>query len=394
MKQDKKKYLLLISSLFLLFLAIRYWDGLILLLGVAINAAVPLLLGAVFAYILNILMSFFDRHYIKNEKVKFLQKLRRPYSIVMAFISLIAIIALVVTLVLPELIRCITSLVKQAPATIELIMTFLYENTDLQKYLNMAGESLPTDYSELVDKAIETAGTLLVGVGGAMTSVFSAVSSVFSKLVTAVVAIIFSIYLLAEKEHLLDQGKRLVKIYQPKRYDALHHILKVMNESFHNFIVGQCTEAVILGGLCTIGMLILQLPYAVMIGALIGFTALIPVAGAYIGAGVGAFMILTVSPVKALIFLIFLVVLQQLEGNIIYPKVVGDSIGLPGLWVLAAITIGGGLMGVLGMLVAVPLVATLYKLIGEDMKKREGLTVEEQPKEQPEEEQNIEEENE
>ena len=144
----------------------------------------------------------------------------------------------------------------------------------------------------------------------------------------------------------------------------------MLNNSFHNYIVGQCTEAVILGILCTIGMLILRLPYASMIGALIAFTALIPVAGAYIGAGVGAFMILTVSPVKALVFLIFLVVLQQLEGNIIYPKVVGSSIGLPGIWVLAAVTVGGGILGIGGMLLGVPVTAALYQIIKDDIKER------------------------
>ena len=143
-----------------------------------------------------------------------------------------------------------------------------------------------------------------------------------------------------------------------------------MNDSFHRFIVGQCTEAVVLGVLCIIGMWIFRFPYAMMIGVLIGFTALIPIAGAYIGAGVGAFMILTESPLKSLLFLVFIVILQQLEGNLIYPRVVGSSIGLPGIWVLAAITIGGGLMGIPGMLLAVPIMATLYRLLRDDMHKR------------------------
>ncbi|MBQ8401314.1 MAG: AI-2E family transporter, partial [Clostridia bacterium] len=143
-------------------------------------------------------------------------------------------------------------------------------------------------------------------------------------------------------------------------------------DCFHKYIVGQCTEAVILGLLCTIGMLLFQFPYASMIGALIAFTALIPIAGAYIGAGVGAFMILTVSPIKAVFFLIFIVVLQQLEGNIIYPRVVGSSIGLPGIWVLSAVTIGGGIMGIAGMLLGVPLTAALYRMLQEDLHRREG----------------------
>lgn len=153
----------------------------------------------------------------------------------------------------------------------------------------------------------------------------------------------------------------------------MKYVLSVLNDSFHKYIVGQCTEAVILGVLCTIGMLILGLPYATMIGALIALTALIPVAGAYIGAGVGAFMVLTVSPIQAVIFLVYIVILQQLEGNLIYPRVVGSSMGLPAIWVLVAVTIGGGVMGIPGMLLGVPLAATFYRLIRDDVKKSDSV---------------------
>ena len=147
--------------------------------------------------------------------------------------------------------------------------------------------------------------------------------------------------------------------------------LSVLNDSFRKYIVGQCTEALILGVLCFAGMVVLRFPYAGMIGTLIGFTALIPIAGAYIGAGVGAIMILTVSPLKSVLFLVFIVVLQQLEGNLIYPRVVGKSIGLPALWVLAAVTIGGKLWGIVGMMIGVPIVAAVYRLVCEDMERRE-----------------------
>ena len=149
-------------------------------------------------------------------------------------------------------------------------------------------------------------------------------------------------------------------------------MIHILDDCFHRYIVGQCTEAVILGALGSAGMVILRLPYALMVGALVAFTALIPVAGAYIGAAVGAIMILTVDPVKALIFLVFLVILQQLEGNLIYPKVVGSSMGLPGIWVLAAVTVGGGLAGILGMLLGVPLAAVVYRIIRDDVRKHES----------------------
>ena len=160
---------------------------------------------------------------------------------------------------------------------------------------------------------------------------------------------------------------------KPRRAAAIRHVLKTLNECFRSYIVGQCLEALILGALCTLGMLVFRFPYAVMVGTLVGFTALIPIAGAYIGAFVGAFMIFTVDPLKALLFLVYIVVLQQIEGNLIYPRVVGTSLGLPGIWVLAAVMIGGHVDGVVGMLLGVPLCAALYRLLREDVARRRTL---------------------
>ena len=173
------------------------------------------------------------------------------------------------------------------------------------------------------------------------------------------------------KEKLADQFKRTVRAFvRPSWIERGKRVLVTADRTFSSFIVGQVTEAVILGSLCTLGMLLFRFPYAPMIGAFIGATALIPIVGAYLGASVGAFMILTQDPLKALLFLVFIVVLQQLEGNLIYPKVVGSSIGLPGMWVLAAVTIGGGLLGIPGMLLGVPSVATVYKLLGYGVNRR------------------------
>jgi predicted PurR-regulated permease PerM len=193
--------------------------------------------------------------------------------------------------------------------------------------------------------------------------------------------LVISIYLLSGKEKIASQIIRFEKCYiKLSGRKKFNHIVSTLKDSFENFIVGQCKEAIVLGVLCTLGMWIFRFPYATMIGALIGFTALIPVAGAYIGGAVGAIMILTESPVKALLFIVFLIVLQQIEGNLIYPKVVGESIGLPGFYVLAAATIGGGVMGIPGMLIGVPLAAAAYKLIGEDIE--EKLTAKEAGTEQ------------
>ena len=195
--------------------------------------------------------------------------------------------------------------------------------------------------------------------------------------------LIFSIYLLLSKDRLCAQAKEIMEHYVKKSWnEKIQYVLTILNRNFHRFIVGQCTEAVILGVLCAVGMVIFRFPYAIMIGVLVGFTALIPVVGAYVGAAAGIFMMLTISPMKALMFVIFIVVLQQLEGNLIYPRVVGNSLGLPALWVLVAVTVGGGIGGVIGMLVAVPIVSSIYQLIQNDVRKRRAVKAAEEKKDE------------
>jgi len=216
-----------------------------------------------------------------------------------------------------------------------------------------------------------------LALNGAFDIAASVVASVSSAVITGFLSLIFALYMLIGKEKLLGQLHRLLQAYvKPQACERLLYIGSVFNSSFHRFFVGQSIEALILGGLCIIGMYILQFPYALMIGTLIGFTALIPVVGAFIGAGIGAFMIFTVSPLQAVFFIIFIVILQQLEGNLIYPKVVGSSIGLPAIWVLVAVTVGGGLFGILGMLLGVPAAAALYRLLRENVEKREAAASE------------------
>jgi len=186
-----------------------------------------------------------------------------------------------------------------------------------------------------------------------------------------ILAITFSIYILADKENLTHKFDKLFKAYiKDDKKRKLYEILKTANETFSSYIIGQCKEAVILGVLCTLGMLILRFPFANVVGPVIGMTALIPMIGAYIGAALGFLLIITIDWLQAVLFLVFIVVLQQLEGNIIYPKVVGSSIGLPGIWVFAAVILGGGLMGITGILFGVPLIATIYKLLAKSVNKR------------------------
>lgn len=398
MKVNWMTYVRVGTTVLVLYLIIHYWDKAVQLAGLGLGAAMPLLMGCVIAYVVNILMSKYETFYeklfmrkkeedVEEEQTQESQEdkqleparpkksiaaaIKRPLSMVLAFFTLILVIVLIIYMILPELRDCILLLLDQLPDAIDTIFAWLQENTDISKYL--LGESSfinnqAIDWESVVRKG---ADILVNGVGGAMESIVSMVTKVCSATVTFFIGIIFSIYILSSKEKLGRNIKTLMNTYLGEKIPGkIMYVVDVIHNSFRNYIVGQCVEAVILGILCIIGMSLLKLPYASMIGTLVGFTALIPVAGAYIGAVVGAFMIFTVSPIQAVVFVVFLMILQQLEGNLIYPRVVGSSIGLPGIWVLAAVTVGGGIMGVGGMLLGVPLTAAIYQLIKNDVKKR------------------------
>lgn len=358
-------------TLFLLYIAIVFWEDISGLLSAILAAMFPILIGGAIAYVINIPMTFYEKHYFPKKNGKFFTVTRRPVCMTAAFLTVIAVMVIVVWLIIPKLGECVSVIVAKFPALFEKALLFA-------KSLDVMPEDIINSLSEIdwQSKLTDMIGTITSGVGNVVGGVISVVSGIFSGIVTALLSIIFSIYILATKDSLKNGGTKLLNRYASEKWNKrISYVLSVLDECFHSYIVGQCTEALILGGLCTVGMLIFGFPYALMIGALVAFTALIPVAGAYIGAGVGAFMILTESPVKALLFLVFIVVLQQLEGNIIYPKVVGTSMGLPGIWVLAAVTIGGGIFGVLGMLLGVPIAAAVYRIIGDDVKKAEPITV-------------------
>ena len=269
----------------------------------------------------------------------------------------------VAELVVPELVDAAAVIAQMVNNAFDQL-AHLEETIDLS-YIPFGEQIAGIDWLKLKS---DLGNWLLSARSALLESALAVISSTAGIVLDLFVGLFFSIYFLAGKEKLANQFNRLMKRYMKAGfYRKTTYVLSVMNDCFHRYIVGQCTEAVILGVLCTIGMLILKLPYATMIGAQIAFTALIPVAGGYIGAGIGAFMTLTVSPMQAVIFLLYIVVLQQLEGNLIYPRVVGSSMGLPGIWVLAAVTVGGGVMGIAGMLLGVPLAATLYRLLREDV---------------------------
>ena len=362
-----KSCLRIALSIFLLYLAIHYWPAVSRLLGLLLGAATPLLIGAALAYVVNLILSAYEKRFFPRSKNPRVARLRRPVCMLAAYISLLAIVTVIVWLILPELVDCVELLISQLPGAMESAIAYLATIPFLSEELINTLSAI--DWQSKLGDIMNVVSS---GVGNVMNMVISTVSSVFSAIITGFMAVIFSIYLLIGRDRLQGQCKRLMAHYLPKRFcERSIYVLDVLNHAFRRYITGQCIEAVILGALCALGMLVLRLPYATMIGTLIAFTALIPVAGAYIGAAVGAFMIAMVSPMQAVVFLIFLVILQQLEGNLIYPKVVGSSLGLPGIWVLAAVVIGGGVMGVLGMLLGVPLAAAAYTLLKNDMARKD-----------------------
>ncbi len=349
----------IVVTILAVYLCIHYWPSISGLLSKLLAAAAPVIIGLVTAYAVNILMSFYERHYFPKSNKKSVLKTKRPVCMTGALITLLGIIALIIGLIAPQLVKCIIMLINEIPPAIEKLIPRL-------ESIGIVPDDIINSLSSInwKDRIGDIISAVTSGLGGAFDIAYSAVSSVFTGVVNVVIGVIFAIYLLIEKDKLISQFKRLVKRFVPEeKAKKLTYVWSEISDCFHDFIVGQCTEAVILGVLCMLGMFILRIPYAPMIGALMGFTALIPIVGGLIGAGIGAFLILMESPIKALIFIIFVIVLQQIEGNLIYPKVVGKSLGLPGIWVLAAVTVGGGVLGIGGMLIGVPLTAAAYRLL-------------------------------
>jgi len=373
MKLSRKTLLEIAVTGLLLFLAIHYWDSAIGLVGLVLAAASPLVFGGILAFIVNILMSFFERNIKRLFRLKKQHKWLRPVSMVLAFITVIVVLVLIVRMIVPELTQCIEVLISAVPNALRATARWAEETFNVSGLVNQVMADFQANQEKMQETLSKGLNVVLYGASSVMSVAVSAASTVVSSVITVFLGIVFAVHLLTGKERLGSQMKKLMGHFLPEKVNArCGHVLHVLNDCFHSYIVCQVTEACILGSLCAIGMLILQLDYALMIGCLIGVTALIPIAGAYIGGGVGAIMLFSVDPTKALIFLIFLVVLQQIEGNVIYPRVAGSSLGLPGIWVLAAITIGGGLLGITGMLIGVPLTTAVYRLLKEHISKAEA----------------------
>ena len=366
MTQNRKNWHYLIGGALLLLL-LKYSDSIFQIGQLFLSILVPMFIGCAIAYVLNVLV-------VKVETLPFLKKstlsvsYKRLIGVLGAIVMFLLVIIMVVQIVLPQLVEAFGVVLKGIPPMLEQTAAWLATQKlpvpELQQWLS----DLNINWPQLVQKAITY---LSSGVSNLFSATVTALGSIGGIVMQMVVSFIFALYLLFGKEKLGYQFGSLMEVYlRESTTNRLLYALNIAHDTFTKFIVGQCTEAVIIGVLCTLGMMLFCFPYATMIGTLIGATALLPIVGAYLGAAIGAFMILTVNPLQAVAFLVFIVVLQQLEGNLIYPRVVGSSIGLPGIWVLVAVTVGGGIGGIVGMLLAVPTAATVYKLLKQDVVQR------------------------
>ena len=334
----------------------------------------PFILGGAMVFVINVPMSFLEKKIFENIKKenKAARKLARPVSLLLTIVLVVGVIALVMIGVIPQLTKTMGSLMINItdfiPQIKIWIRDFFHDNREIMKLVDQV-QFKP-------DQAIRWGISLLGNVAGnMMNATVSAVGSVVSGLATFFIAFSFACYVLFQKEKLHVQIRKVLFAFLPKqKADAFLKVCSLTYRTFANFLTGQCLEAVILGCMFVVTLSILRMPYALLIGVLIAFTALIPIFGAFIGCAVGSFLIFMVSPKQAIIFIIVFLVLQQIEGNLIYPHVVGESVGLPSIWVLAAVTIGGNLMGIVGMLVFIPLLSVVYtifrKVVYQRLKKR------------------------
>ena len=359
----------------LLVLAIIYFPNICRYLGFLWQVCQPLVLGAAMAYVLDIVVKYLEAWYFPNSKKTVVLKTRRLVCILLAAVIVVSVITLVIRMVIPGLMDAVTLLARELPVYAERARLWVVEHTedDLPAVAEALRE-VQFDWATIQQKVMDY---LMNGLGGILTSTVSIIGTVAGGVASFFMSLIFAVFLLLGKRKLHNQSQRLMAVTMKPRYiRTINHVFHVAHRCFSGFIVGQTLDSMLLGALTALGMTILGMPYPVMIGVLNGTMGMIPIIGGYIGGIVGAFLVFTVSPVTAIWYLVFIIILQQISGNLIYPRLVGSSIGLPGLWVIMAVTVGGGLGGIGGMLVGVPLMATVYRLVREWVAEREKTQTE------------------
>lgn len=368
-KENTKKIILIVAIGIIIYLGLQNLSNILGSFQGLLKILNPFILGACMAFVLNVVVNLIETKWIKNKKKnKIIRRIKRPLSIFLAMLILFAVIFFVIFLVIPGLIDTIDSIKTYIPGIATNVQNWLYDMTNQYPQINDTIKNINIDWNNLDD---ETMKLLQSWAGTILSSSINILAAIFSGVANLVIGLIFAVYILLQKEKLGMQFRKIMQAYmKPELMEKTLKIFKVTNSAFTKFITGQVTEACILGFLCFLGMVVLGMPYALTIAVLIGFTALIPIFGAFIGAGIGALLIAVQSPMLALGFIIFIIILQQIEGNIIYPKVVGNSVGLPGIWVMVAVTVGGSLWGITGIAVSVPIASILYALLREDVNNR------------------------
>jgi len=364
-KMSIKKIRELIVFTALLVVALWKFDVVLGVLKTIWDIIFPFVLGGAIAFLTNVPMSFLEKKIFEKvkKKNKIVRKLERPISLILTIVLVVGVIALVMFGVIPQLTRTMGTLVTSIndfiPQMQSWIGEFFHNN---QEIMNLV-DQIEFDPDQAIKWGISLLGN---GAGNMMNTTMSAVGSIVSGVATFFIAFSFACYILFQKEKLHVQIRKVFFAFLPRqKADDFLKVCSLTYRTFANFLAGQCLEAVILGSMFVVTLSILKMPYALLIGILIAFTALIPIFGAFIGCAVGSFLIFMVNPQQAILFVIVFLVLQQIEGNLIYPHVVGESVGLPSIWVLAAVTIGGNLMGIVGMLVFIPLLSVLYTIFRE-----------------------------
>ncbi len=368
-KENTKKIILIVAIGIIIYLGLQNLSNILGSFQGLLKILNPFILGACMAFVLNVVVNLIETKWIKNKKKnKIIRRIKRPLSIFLAMLILFAVIFFVIFLVIPGLIDTIDSIKTYIPGIATNVQNWLYDMTNQYPQINDTIKNINIDWNNLDD---ETMKLLQSWAGTILSSSINILAAIFSGVANLVIGLIFAVYILLQKEKLGMQFRKIMQAYmKPELMEKTLKIFKVTNSAFTKFITGQVTEACILGFLCFLGMVVLGMPYALTIAVLIGFTALIPIFGAFIGAGIGALLIAVQSPMLALGFIVFIIILQQIEGNIIYPKVVGNSVGLPGIWVMVAVTVGGSLWGITGIAVSVPIASILYALLREDVNNR------------------------
>lgn len=366
-KKNMKNIMLLIVFAVLFYVGVQRIESVAAGFSFVVSIVFPFLLGAAMAFILNVPMSFMEKRLFSKTKGK-AKKLKRPICLVLAILFVVAILWIVLLVVIPEVASTVASLSVNIEVALIKLQRWAMDIFEDNKQIEVWIASLQFDWDGIIHTAF---GFLKNGAGNVLNSTMTVAKTVINSVMNFCVAFVFACYILLQKEKLAVQIRKILYAFFSKKVvTKVLDIASLSYKTFANFVTGQCCEAVILGTMFFISMSILRFPYALLVGVLIAFTALIPIFGAFIGCFLGTFLILVADPMKAIAFVILFLVLQQVEGNLIYPHVVGGSVGLPSIWVLVAVTVGGSLMGIVGMLVFIPICSVLYALFREMVYKR------------------------